>query len=304
MNYRMPLFLFFLLASFACHAQSNIKVSQVRSNIYCLVSPTGGNVVVSTGEDGVFVIDDQLTERSEAIDVAIKDVANKEIQFILNTHYHFDHTGGNEFFGGKGSVIVAHDNVRKRLSARQFITYFKKEMQPYPRAALPVVTFADDITFHYNDDEIRVFHISAAHTDGDAAAFFANENVIVTGDTVFNGMYPFIDVEHGGSSRGMIKAAEIFLNISNDDTIIVPGHGGPMNKAELQAYRDALATITDRVEAAVKAGKTLEQTLAARPTREFDAGMDKGIVSAEAFTTLVYQDMTARHKRAVNDASH
>ncbi len=296
MNHRLLIIFTLLVASFAAQAQSDVEVSQVKDNIHLIVSPQGGNVAVSVGEDGTFIIDDQLSERSAIIEKAIKSISDKGIQFILNTHYHFDHTGGNEFFGGKGSIIVAHDNVRKRLSTRQFITYFKREMPPMPKAGLPVVTFEDDITFHYNGDSIKIIYLPAAHTDGDAAAYFTNENVIVTGDTVFGGRYPFIDVEHGGSIKGTIGAADTFLKLANAQTIIVPGHGPLMNKSDLQAYRNTLATITKRVEGEIKAGKTLEQVIAAKPTKEFDDTMGKGLVAPDAFVSIIYEDLSRKSK--------
>lgn len=293
-----------LLFSCALHAESDIEVSQVRGNIYLLTSPSGGNVVAAIGEEGVFMVDSQLAERSAALEEAVRGISSQPIRYILNTHYHSDHTGGNTFFGNKGAVIISHENVRKRLGTRQFITYFQREMQPLPKAGLPSVTFTNDMTFYFNGDEIKLFNLSAAHTDGDTGVFFTDENVLVTGDTVFNGIYPFIDVEHGGSIRGMIKAAEVFLSIANDGTTIVPGHGPTMNKAELQVYRNMLATIADRVESAVKAGQSLEQVLAAKPTQDFDASMKKGIVSGDALTRFVYEDLAARYKRRMDGTAH
>lgn len=193
----------------------------------------------------------------------------------------------------KGAIIVAHDNVRKRLSTKQFITYFSKKMSPLSKAGLPVVTFSDDITLHYNGDSIKIIHVPAAHTDGDSAAYFVNENVIVTGDTVFNAMYPFIDAEHGGSIKGVIAAADTFLELANDETIIVPGHGQLMSKSDLRAYRQTLATISERVRSALKSGKTLEQAIALKPTQEFDKKMGKGIVGPDAFVSILYENLAA-----------
>ena len=296
---RIPLLILTLcIAPFAAHAadnhaqESDVKIIQIKNNIHVLISPKGGNVVASTGEDGTFIIDDQLAGRSALIKAAAKSINDQDIKFVLNTHYHFDHTGGNEFFGKEKAIIVAHDNVRERLSTKQFITYFSKEMAPLSKAGLPVVTFSKDMTFHHNGNDIKIIHVPHAHTDGDAAAYFVNENVLVTGDTVFNGMYPFIDTEHGGSAKGLLAAHDTLLALANDDTIVIPGHGAPMSKAGLIAYQKTLKTIVARVETSIKDGKTLEQTVAAKPTQEFDERMSKGIVGPDAFTTILYNHLS------------
>lgn len=281
-----------LIATPLSYAKSDAKVNQVKNNIHYIVSPHGGNVAVSTGDDGVFVIDDQFSERSGIIEDAIKSVTDKEVQFVLNTHYHFDHTGGNEFFGKKNAIIVAHDNVRKRLSTKQFISYFKKELKPLSKAGLPVVTFKNDITFHYNGDSINIIYLPAAHTDGDSAAHFTNENVIVTGDTVFNGRYPFIDVEHGGTIKGMVAAVDTLLALADEKTIIVPGHGVLMNKKDLQAYRNTLATSSSNVAKLKKQGKTLKQTIAAKPTQAFDKVYGNDLIAPNDFVTFIYESLS------------
>ena len=177
------------------------------------------------------------------------------------------------------------------MCVNQFIRYFKRDLPALSKAGLPVVTFSSDITLHYNGDDIRIMHLPAAHTDGDAAAYFVNENVIVTGDTVFNGRYPFIDTEHGGSIKGMIAAIDAFLDLANDETMIVPGHGELMNRRDLEAYRQALATISSRVETAVKEGKNLEQLIAARPSQEYDGTMGKDMIKPDDFITILYEDL-------------
>lgn len=273
-------------------AHSETTVEKVHDNIHLIVSPKGGNVVVSAGEDGVFLIDDQLKLRDSIIKETIKTISDKDIKFILNTHYHFDHTGGNELFGEEGAVLVAHDNVRKRLSTKQVITYFKREMEPLSKAGLPVVTFDDDVTFHFNGDAVHMIHVKNAHTDGDAIAHFKEANVIAAGDTVFNGFYPFIDVEHGGSIRGVVKAADTILSLSNSQTRIVPGHGPVMSVGELKKYRDMLEAIANNVEAGIKAGKNKEQVVADKPTQEFDAQVSKGIVSPDAFAEIIFDDLS------------
>lgn len=272
-------------------APSDVEIVKIKDNLHMLISPQGGNVIASTGEDGTFIIDDQLEGRSEIIEQALKTISDKDIKFILNTHYHFDHTGGNETYGEKGAIIVSQDNVRKRLSSDEFITYFKKSQPALKKAGLPIVTFTNEMTLHYNGDDVQIMYLPNAHTDGDSAAYFKNANVIVTGDIVFNNMYPFIDAEHGGSFVGMIAAQNKLLQLANDDTIILPGHGKAMTKADLQAYTIALGTIGERVKTHIKEGKTLEEVLAANPSAEFDKTMGGGIISTQSFISFLYDQL-------------
>ena len=246
-----------------------IKTTQLAQNIYMLEGE-GGNIGVSVGEDGVFLIDDQFAPLTARILAAIKAISDKPVRFLLNTHWHFDHTGGNENLGKSGVVIFAQDNVRKRLTVKTPIEFFKAAYGPSAPAALPVVTFAETVTFHLNGDEATAIHMPNAHTDGDSIIHFRNANVVHMGDTYFNGLYPFIDTGTNGSVKGMIAAADRVLKISDDTTKIIPGHGPLSNKAELKAYRDMLVKISVKIEAMVKAKKTLAQVIAAKPTRDFD----------------------------------
>lgn len=292
MKHTLLLSLTLLAMPFSAYAKDEVSITKVNDRIHVLVSPQGGNVVLSTGEDGAFIIDDQLTPRSEMINAAISAVSEQPVKFVLNTHYHFDHTGGNEFFGEKGAVIVAHDNVRKRLNSKQFITYFGKEMLPTAKAGLPVVTFGESMTLHYNGDDIRVLHVPAAHTDGDVIAYFSGDNVLVGGDVLFHGIYPFIDAEHGGSIDGVIAALTRLLEMADDNTVIIPGHGALMSKADVLAYQIMLVAISDQVRSGIKDGKTLEQVIASKPTAQFDAAIDQSFIAADAFVTLVYEDLS------------
>ncbi len=274
-------------------AEKGVKIDKITETIYMLMSPQGGNVIASIGEDGIFLIDDQLNGRSEIIDKALENLGGQDVNFILNTHYHFDHTGGNEFFGKHdGTVIAAHDTVRKRLSTKQFITQFKKEMKALSKEGLPALTFAQGMNFHYNGDEIKAIHIPAAHTDGDVIAHFTKANVIVTGDIVFNNMYPFLDIEHGGSSQGIMAAHQKIMALADENTIILPGHGARMNKADLKAYSAALATLIGRVEKLVKEEKTLEETQNANPTSGLEETLKAAVVGPKAFIKFVYMDLS------------
>jgi len=277
------------------HGQDSIELKKLADNLHVLITEQGGNVTISTGEDGTFIIDDQLKGREHVVTDNIKKITDKPIKFILNTHYHFDHTGGNETFGAQNAIIVAHDNVRERLSTDQFITRFNKKLPSLSRPGLPVVTFANNMTLNYNNSTAKIMHLPNAHTDGDSIAHFTKENVIVAGDTIFNSMYPFIDTEHGGSIQGMIKAMDAILDLSNETTTIIPGHGAPMNKAELKALQKTLTEISNNVETLIQDGKTLKEITAAKPTQTFDAKMGGGFIPPDAFVSILYDSLAKKN---------
>jgi len=275
----------------SANAQSDIIITKVSDSIHMLVSPDGGNVTASVGEDGTFIIDDNLPGRSEPLMNAIKSIKDQDIKFVLNTHYHNDHTGTNEAFGENGAIIVAHDNVRTRLSNKQVIEFFDKTIEPLSKEGLPIVTFSSDMGIHYNNNDIEIIHVPNAHTDGDAIAYFKQENVITTGDALFNGIYPFIDVEHGGTIKGMIAAQDKILELADDQTSIIPGHGPLTNKAEIKEYQNALISITANVEAAIKGGKSLEDIQAMKPTQEFDEKLGGGFIKPDVFVSFIYNSL-------------
>ena len=295
MRLMLAIMLAVLVIPVATVADEGIKTVKVNDHLYMLVSPQGGNVLVSSGEDGVFIVDDQLDGHSEAVKAAITAISGGDIQFVLNTHYHFDHTGGNEYFGKEGSIIIAHDNVRKRLSSKQVITYFKKEMPALGKDGLPVVTLEDKLTLHYNGDDVRAIHVPNAHTDGDVIAHFTQQNVLMAGDIIFNEMYPFIDVEHGGTAKGVIAALDVLIGLADKDTVIVPGHGKLMNLEEVKNYRSMLATIAKKVEIGIKAGKMLAAIQADKPTKEFDAYASKTFINPDAFVEIVYNSIARQY---------
>jgi cyclase len=281
----------------AAAAQQNFDTIQVRTTkvgegVYMLTG-AGGNLGVSAGADGVILIDDQFAPLSDKIKAAIAAVGGP-IRFLLNTHWHGDHTGGNENFAKGGVVIVAHENVRHRMSVEQFIAAFNQHVPASPVGALPVVTFTDAVTFYLNGDSINVFHVPPAHTDGDAIIWFRHANVVHMGDTFFNGRYPLIDVSSGGSVDGMVGAADRVLGMVDANTKIIPGHGPLGDRAALQTYRTMVATVRDRIKRAVAAGQTLAQVQASKPTAEFDAVWGKGSITPERFVEIVYTDLKAR----------
>jgi glyoxylase-like metal-dependent hydrolase (beta-lactamase superfamily II) len=258
----------------------------------------GGNLAVSTGEDGVFLVDDQYAPLTEKIRAAIATVSDAPIRFVLNTHWLGDHTGGNENLGRAGVLIFAHDNVRKRLSAEQFMEALDRRVPPSPEAALPVVTFTDTVTFHLNGDEMHVFHLPPAHTDGDALVHFRRANVIHMGDIYFSRGFPFVDLSSGGSVEGVIAAVDLVLAMADANTKLIPGHGPLSNRAELEKYRGMLVAIRDRIRGALAGGQTLDQVLAARPTREFDQAWGKGFIDPERFVRIVYRSLADERRDA------
>ena len=272
------------------YSKVTIKTISVAPGVHMLMG-AGGNIGVSSGEDGVFLIDDQYAPLTKKILAAVKKISDKPIRFLLNTHWHFDHTGGNENLGNAGITIVAHDNVRKTMSVDQMLKAFNMKVPASAKAALPVITFNDTATFHMNGETIHVRHLAPAHTDGDSFVHFKTANVIHTGDIYFNGLYPFIDIDHGGSIDGMINAAGEILKVAGPNTKIIPGHGPLSDKAQLAAYRNMLIKVRDRLRVAVKNNRTLEQVIAAKPTKDLDAKWGKGFLKPAFFVKIVYSGM-------------
>jgi cyclase len=267
-----------------------ITTQKVAEGLYMLQG-AGGNIAVSVGEDAVFLVDDQYAPLTPKIKAAVAALTDKPIKFLVNTHWHGDHTGGNENLGSGGTLIVAHDNVRRRMSTEQFNAFFNSKTPAAPKAALPVVTFAESVRFHINGEEIHAFHVPPAHTDGDSIVHFTRANVLHTGDLFFNGLYPFIDVASGGGIDGMIAAADKMLAMVKDDTRIVPGHGPLASKADLKTYREMLVGVRDAIRPLVDAGKTSAEVVTAKPTAAFDAKWGGGFFKPEQFVALVYADL-------------
>lgn len=272
-------------------AQQNFDTIQIRTtpvagSVYMLTG-SGGNIGLSIGADGPFMVDDQYAPLTEKIRAAVAELSDRPIRFVLNTHWHGDHTGGNENLGEAGTLIVAHDNVRRRMSVEQ-IRGVGRTTPASPAAALPVITFDATSTFYFNGDTIHAVHVPHAHTDGDAIIHFRAANVIHMGDTFFNGMYPFIDTGSGGAVNGIIAAAERALGYAGAGTRIIPGHGPLSDRAGLQAYHDMLVTVRDRIRSAKAEGKMLEQVKQMQPTAEFDAEWGGGFISPERLVESVY----------------
>jgi cyclase len=274
-------------------AQVTVKVVPVATGVYMLEG-AGGNIGLSVGKDDAFIIDDQYAALTPKIKAAVATVTPKPVRFVVNTHWHGDHTGGNEAMAGSGAIIFAHENVRRRMSKEQFLEAFNMRTPASPIAALPVITFSDTITFYMNDDTLHTFHVRNAHTDGDAIVVFRKANVVHMGDTFFNGMYPFIDVSTGGSLVGMLAAANQTLAMTNAGTRFIPGHGPLATRADLVRYRDMLATVRQRVGRLVAQRRTLQQVIAAKPLADLDALWGTGFLKPDQFLTLVYGSLSSR----------
>ena len=256
-----------------------------------LLTGLGGNIVASVGDDGTFIIDDQYAPLNGKIVAALQAIDPKPVRYVINTHWHGDHTGGNEAFGGAGAVIVAHDNVRKRMSTQQFNAAMEPRGEPSPSAALPVVTFTAGVTLHLNGDTVRVMHVAEAHTDGDALVKFERANVLHMGDTFFHGNYPFIDAGSGGGIDGVLAAVETGLGLADADTIVVPGHGARTDRASLAGYGALLKDYRDRIAAMKLAGRSVEQVIAARPTAATDEAMGKGFIKPDQLVRAIYETL-------------
>lgn len=294
--HRRPLAVLLTLAFAAAPAfaqnvdKVQVKTIKLSDNAYMLTGG-GGNLALSVGDDAVFLVDDQYAPMTPKIKAAVAAISAKPVKFVINTHWHGDHTGGNEAFGKSDTVIVAHENVRKRMSSDQLITFLNMPVKASPKPALPVVTFTRDVTFHLNGDELHVYHAPNGHTDGDAIVTFKKDKLVHLGDLYFNRLYPFIDISSGGSVDGVIAAVDKVLAESDDATRFIPGHGALGSKADLVAYRVMLATIAIRIKALVKDGKTLAQAQAAKPTFDFDPVWGKGFIKPDQMVEMLYQDL-------------
>jgi cyclase len=268
-----------------------IKVTKVSGNVYMLEG-AGGNIAASVGDDGIVIVDDQFAPLADKIRAALKGITDKPLRFIVNTHYHFDHTGGNLPF--KDATIVAHDNVRKRLSQHNTPGNggsVKADQPASPKEALPVITFEHDVTLHVNGEDIRALHAPSGHTDGDSIVFFPKSNVVHFGDDFVRYGFPFIDINGGGSSKGMIDALEGAMKQLPADVKVIPGHGALSTLADVRDFVKMLKETRTVVEKAVGAGKTLDQLKQEKvlaPWQKY-AGP---FISADMFIETLYNELT------------
>ncbi|MEO1150570.1 MAG: MBL fold metallo-hydrolase [Pseudomonadota bacterium] len=270
-------------------ADVTITTTEISPGIYMLEG-AGGNIGLSTGEDGAFVIDDQFAPLSARILTAIGTVTDAPLSFLLNTHWHGDHAGGNENFANAGATIVAHDNVRKRLKAGR--PDGERPIAPAAAAALPVITFSQTINFYWNDHDIHVIHPQTAHTDGDAIVFFKDADVVHMGDVFFNGGYPFIDLASGGDLDGYIAAHDRVLAMIDDSVKIIPGHGPLANRADLARTRYMLVEVRRRIQAAIDQGMDEDAVLAAAPLKDLSEIWGQGFIKDDFMTRIAYRSLS------------
>lgn len=266
---------------------TTIKSTEVVPGIYILQGADGfsSNMGLLVGDEHVLLIDDGMAPITASLMQTVQKLAGRPIDFVINTHVHGDHVGSNASLADSGALIVAHDNLRKRL--------VEKPEDAGGPAGLPVVTFDDAVTFHVNGQEAYVFHVAAAHTDGDAVIHFRDVNVIDAGDLHFNYMFPFIDLDSGGSVAGYIAGQRRIIEMANDDTLIIPGHGPLASKADLQAAVDMLADAESRVEALVLEGMTADEVLAANPLADYHEQWNWGFITTERMTQTLYRSLTS-----------
>jgi len=257
-----------------------IETISVADDLFMLVGQ-GGNIGLSIGQDGAMIIDTQYAPLTDKIQAAVTAAGGGDIQMVINTHWHGDHAGGNANFGNAGALIMAHANVRVRLAA--------DNTDP---AGFPKVSYQDSARLHWNDNVIDLIHVLPAHTDGDTIVHFRNLNAFHMGDTFFNGVYPFIDVDSAGSFDGLIAAGDRVIGLSNDDTTIIPGHGPLADKADLEEWIGILKTIRGRFQSLIDDGLSADEVVAAGVTSEWDATMGGGFMNPETFTRLAYQSLT------------
>jgi glyoxylase-like metal-dependent hydrolase (beta-lactamase superfamily II) len=270
-------------------AKAPITAHQLRGNVSVLEG-SGGNIAVLTGSDGKLLVDAGITASRPRITDALAVLDGRPVTHLINTHWHFDHADGNEWLGGNGTVILAHDNTRKHLAEAQRVEDWDFNFPPSPAAAMPTQTFSDEKSLRLNGATLNLKHRPFAHTDGDITVSFAEADILHTGDIYWNGTYPFIDYSTGGNIDGVIRAVDAILAQIGKDTIVIPGHGRPRsNRSELKAYLDMLVAVRDNVAKLKRQGRTIDETVAARPSSDLDAQWGQFVISPAFFTKLVYE---------------
>ncbi|WP_298778876.1 MBL fold metallo-hydrolase [uncultured Polaribacter sp.] len=274
--------------------KKKIKIEAIKltDHIYKLKGQ-GGNIGIFIGEDGVFMIDDQFASLTPKILSAIKELTDKSVKYLINTHWHGDHTGGNENMYKEGAIIVAHKNVRKRMSVEQVVR--GKTKKASPKEALPVISFSEDMIFHINNDDVLVSHIHNAHTDGDVLVYFINNNVLHVGDSYFQGRFPYIDLDSGGSIDGYIEGIKKMIMLINKDTKVIPGHGDISNKAELKTYLAMLKAIRSNIQKEIDKGKRLEEVKVNQKLTE-DYKSFNGWITEEKIRVSIYKSLKNSNK--------
>jgi len=270
-------------------AAANAKLTTLKlTDALSMISGAGGNIAVLTGPDGKVVIDSSYATAAPQLKAALAALSNVPLRLLINTHWHFDHTDGNSWMRNAGALILAHENTRARLTESHDMPDLHMHFDPSPADALPEQTFIDQFNLYFNQESLALRYYPPAHTDTDILIHFTHANVIHAGDILFNGTYPLIDYTTKGNIAGMIAAADRTLSLSDTQTKIIPGHGPLADRPTLQRYRDMLAAVRDRVARLKQSGKTLEESVAEKPTKDLDEDWGKGRITNDFFVKLVY----------------
>ncbi|MDH5367694.1 MAG: MBL fold metallo-hydrolase, partial [Cyclobacteriaceae bacterium] len=267
-----------------------INTINITDNISYL-NGRGGNIGVLYGVDGVMIVDDQYAELSDKIKKSLDSLSKNDLKFIVNTHYHGDHVGGNENLSKNGASIVAHQNVRKRLGITFYSSMWEREVESKPETFWPVITFNDEITFYFNEEEVQIIHIPKAHTDGDALIYFKTSNIMHTGDGFVRYGYPFIDVSAGGSIDGMIAAQEKILEVADANTKIIPGHGGISSVDHVKELLNMLKETRKIIADLKTAGKSLDECITSKPLEQYHKRWSGSFINSDLFVSLIYESM-------------
>ena len=284
-----------LMLGAQAHAQrdfSGVEFKQVPvAEGIVMLQGAGGNIAAFPGDDGLLIIDDDYSEMEDKLMASLKDIQAEGPKFVLNTHWHFDHAGGNQAVGRAGATIVAHENVRKRLKNGGEIKAFGAKVPPADASALPEITYQDQMTIHWNGFELQLAHPNPAHTDGDTVVYIHKEGKLIgvhLGDLFFNGFYPFIDASSGGSAFGVVEGVEAILKRIDDSTVLIPGHGPLASKADLKAYAEFLRSAVSRISALKAQGKSVDEVVAAKPLVDYEAEWGDGFLKTDVWVSIVY----------------
>ena len=290
--FSISLMLLMMIACFAQEEEVTIKSTNVRNNVYMLEGQ-GGNMGLIIGEDGAILIDDQFARLSDKIKAAIAEITDHPVRFVINTHWHGDHMGGNENFAKSGSTIVAHENVRMRVSTEQYNKFRDRTTPASPEDAWPIITFSESMNLHLNNEDIHIVHTQKAHTDGDALIHFINANVIHAGDAFVTYGFPYIDVAAGGTFQGLIDLAGELADRCDENTIIIPGHGPLSKKQDVLWFRDRLQSIKDILVSGISKGKSADDMINEKALEEF-ADWDGGFIKSADFITMAYPELAGK----------
>jgi len=273
--------------------QARVATESLGENVFVL-SGAGGNLLAYTGGGGILLIDSGYAELYEKVRSALADLSEAPVRYVVNTHWHFDHVGGNEAFARHGAVVVAHENTRRRMAAGQLISMIDRQVPPSPQAALPEVCLSDSLMIHFQGEDVTLLHPRNAHSDGDVVVCLAGANVVHTGDVWFNGGYPFIDLSSGGTIDGVIGAVEMILARCDENTRIVPGHGPVSDRRGLEEYAGMLRRARELVAAGMARGDDPAALQGSAPLAELDGRWDGRMFPSSAFVEMIYRSLTAR----------